>query len=286
VPEPPKRPADPLRDRAVRAAPVTLTGARIGPVMTGQDWFSWARAAKRHVMHPLMAPDPLNGTAPTEPPGTPPAVTAGCEPPHSQQGFSLIEAIIALIILSAIAGLVFSLLGAQFALAGRVDQTTQATLTSALGRERLSVIVEGLVPAWPDDPDGRFRGGPAAFSGLTSVRLEASEPRLRAFSVELVDPGATVRLRSGGVDITTAEMAASAGAFSYMDQAGLWHDQWPPAKPSDFGRFDDSRYAEAIPLPAAIRLQIADGSVLDWIARPGWRGPLPSRDQDVLGIAP
>ncbi len=199
------------------------------------------------------------------------------------QGFSLIEALVALLVLAAIAGIVFELLRGQFDLASRVERKASEVLSTTLERERLRIVVERLVPGWPEDPATVFVGDDKRFGGLTAAAVRSPEVTLSRFSLEIVEASRTLVYRDGSAELILARVGPTA-AFSYLDTGGRWHPRWPPpsAAPSDEQAL--SRFAPPPPLPEAIRMQFLDGSELDWLALVGWRSPAIPRDRDVLGL--
>jgi prepilin-type N-terminal cleavage/methylation domain-containing protein len=199
------------------------------------------------------------------------------------QGFSLIEALVALLVLAAIAGIVFELLRGQFDLANRVERKASEVLSTTLERERLRIVVERLVPGWPEDPATLFVGDAKRFGGRTAAAVRSPEATLSKFSLEIVEASGTLVYRDGSAELILARVGTAA-AFSYLDTGGQWHPRWPPPSAAANDDRTLNRFAPPPPLPAAVRMQFLDGSELDWLALVGWQSPAIPRDRDVLGL--
>ncbi len=154
------------------------------------------------------------------------------------RGFTLLETLVTLVIVSLVAGLLSE---GMFQLARLERQLGSGRLTAQLdGLHRLWVqqTIEALQPAAQDQP-GRFVGTARSWAGLSSgLPLdERLGPRLAQMELVFVsETGETeLRLRHALVPNTQGDAVALArwpgdGArWRYLHPAGQWYDSWPPA---------------------------------------------------------
>lgn len=201
-------------------------------------------------------------------------------------GFTLLETLVALAILSVSALLIFQFVGQQYAVTSRVERISSDTISRAMERERFASVVRGLTPGWPDQADEVFTGTPARFAGLTSGQLESVAPGLSKVSLQIVraatGPASQLVYRSPEADFVIAQFAQPA-SFSYLAPNGAWVEEWPEKSMSDAGVYDDSgNYRIPRPLPAAVRIRV-DGQP-DWVAATEWKAlQLPRRQDQMIG---
>lgn len=192
----------------------------------------------------------------------------------------MLEVLVSIAIFSISSLLIFSSLLQYARLSSRIEDVSLQTLQQQVGPGTFEYVITGIVPGWPELDTEKFAGSSLGFSaisthglfadggGLRQIRLELSEDRKTLFAA---DESARVVLHRFGVP----------ARFSYLGNAGVWAEEWPPAKRQDFGAYDDTAHYEPPVLPRAIRLQVEDRSELDWISRLGWQAPRPIRTQDA-----
>lgn len=196
-------------------------------------------------------------------------------------GFSLMETLVALAILSISATLIFQSLLRQSELIARVENTSLKASHESIQRAGFTDVVAGLVPSWPEDINSRFHATPTHLSGLTGHPLIRKEPGLEHFQFKLEGaPSQLVYIR-GEEKMVLASFTEGAH-FSYLGADSQWHETWPPEdiRP-DAGPFDDSAAFAVAPLPLAVRIQTETQAQLDWVARLDWRAPRLPRRRDV-----
>lgn len=203
------------------------------------------------------------------------------EPFDPEAGFSLMETLIALVILSISAVLIFQSLISQSELTARVESTSLEAGRESVRRAGFTSVVEALVPSWPEDIETAFVATPVLISGLTAQPLIRQDPGLAAFEFKLEEVPSQLVYTAGGEALALASFPERA-VFSYLGPDGNWHPEWPPrdVRP-DTGPFDDSAAFPVAPLPLAVRIQTETRTELDWVARLHWRAPHLPRRQDI-----
>lgn len=170
--------------------------------------------------------------------------------------------LVTLVIVAAVTTLLWEALGLaarlerSLARAGNDDQARQ------LRAAWLQMAIDSLaVPPGQNDP---LRGGPRRLDGLTTAPPWPGSPGPEAFALELrpdTEPGGhpddalpgTPGLRLWALRPATGETFDlgdwdAASRFSYLDEQGRWHEQWPPE-----GTHGSPAGAQR-PLPRAVRL--------------------------------
>jgi general secretion pathway protein J len=176
---------------------------------------------------------------------------------RKQSGFTLIEALVTLVLLSMVAAILFGslrqVIEARTRLKPHLDQSQQTALVAGWFRQ----TVQGLMADY-DTGLHRFTATPTDFSGLTVSPLVGLPGTPTAFHWSL-RYDSTNDLTILEYDEPRAEAmqvvnwAGHDGSFSYYGQDQQWHGRWaPPEKPEE---------SQTIPqLPRLIRL---DGPSLD-----------------------
>ena len=191
-----------------------------------------------------------------------------------QRGFTLLEMLVVMILVSLISATLIQAMGYIFDIQQRAGNQTWRMQEKSMSEDWFRQTVEGLQP---DDQDGKnkFMGDDHQFSGLTTNSLTENYGGLSPFSFSLhhdYQSGST-RLAYGAKDDDPAILFWNDEAikFVYIDAKGDPHDSWPPA----LGLWPQ--------LPSLIRLE---GTKFTLVAAPsGPMEPLP-RVQDVMGIVP
>ncbi|MCX2865116.1 prepilin-type N-terminal cleavage/methylation domain-containing protein [Paucibacter sp. PLA-PC-4] len=150
-------------------------------------------------------------------------------------GFTLLETLVTLVLVSIVAALMsqglFQVARIEVLLQGQQLVGQMETLR----RIWVQQCLEGLMPGLQETPD-RFRGDQRQLSGISSLVPLADSvgpTRLRMF-IHFNDQNgrSEVRLAVGadGVEsVVLIDWAGQRGAWRYMDAAGEWQPQWPPA---------------------------------------------------------
>ncbi|MEM7491941.1 MAG: prepilin-type N-terminal cleavage/methylation domain-containing protein [Pseudomonadota bacterium] len=201
-------------------------------------------------------------------------------PRYAQSGFSLIEILVALAILSVTSVIIFQSLSAQLRLVNRVGDINAERFEDLKARDAFRSIIGGLTPGWPEEERGPFRGGANALSGITSGPLHPSDLGLQYFDLR-IDPD-RFQLVYFGND-TEIPMATFSGpvAFQYLGANGVWYESWPAPEKIVIGAFDDTNFYKPPPLPKAVRIRAVDTTMLDWIGQVDWNATYLFREQDL-----
>ncbi|TCP32956.1 prepilin-type N-terminal cleavage/methylation domain-containing protein [Rhodothalassium salexigens DSM 2132] len=198
-------------------------------------------------------------------------------------GFSLIEVIVTLAIVSLVSTILFQSVTTHWGNMQRIDAAFDRAREGGVRAQVFRQVVVHLLPAWPEQEEARFRGGPSGFSGLTGQAASASEAALTPFSIEAVAGRGVgpLRLRLVDRDVVLADPVRDV-RVEYLALNGRWLDRWPPEENPGNGFFSDGQYFDTPPLPEAIRIRFVDArGPQAWIATVGTSTGLPFRIQDV-----
>lgn len=146
-------------------------------------------------------------------------------------GFTLLEVLVVLVIVSLISGLLFQ--GLLYVLHLRsqalvqLSDLQQGRLQEAWFRTTLEAIITDY-----EDGKNRFQGNSHEFSGLTMASLDniIGVPVTFAWQIQNKDGRNTLRYRNSRGeywDILSWSDERLA-EFRYMAEDGEWHSQWPP----------------------------------------------------------
>jgi len=183
-------------------------------------------------------------------------------PPVASKGFSLLEALVTLVIIALVVALLMQgllqVLAMRTRLAAHDTRVTAALLHERWFRDSVGAAVadvaQGIAP---------FRGD------ASSVRMLSAAPLLDdglvpvEWRIERSADGVALIYAQGERELTVlAEGLVDAG-FDYLGSDGGWHEQWPL----------DAATAAAVPastppLPRALRLRVElrDGRRIEWWA--------------------
>ncbi|MDR3733971.1 MAG: type II secretion system protein [Acidobacteriaceae bacterium] len=201
-------------------------------------------------------------------------------------GFTLIEVLVVLLIVSMIVTVLISGLGRVFQLRSRLAPYLDRVEDVGMLTDWVRHSIDGLVPDY-DDGAHKFTGTASGFSGLTLRALDQRLGEPIPLGWELVDDqqGHTI-LRYHAADGSVIDAAAwtGPGVFAYQGKDHAWVDTWPPPS-SEFTLDDTVGNATRVDpqLPTLIRLsgRLADH---DWIVIAAPHGPTKplSRVSDFL----
>jgi len=167
-----------------------------------------------------------------------------------QTGFTLVEVLVTLVLLSMVAAIVFGSLGqvldARARLRPYLDKSEETALVAGWFRQ----TVQALIPDY-DTGKNRFTASANAFSGLTGSPLLGPAGTPTAFTWALnYDPVSDLTvLQYREKPSDTVEIARWSGkdaVFTYYGQDQEWRGVWPPA--------DLGTSTTAAQLPQLVRL--------------------------------
>jgi prepilin-type N-terminal cleavage/methylation domain-containing protein len=167
-----------------------------------------------------------------------------------QTGFTLVEVLVTLVLLSMVAAIVFGslaqVLDARARLRPYLDQSEETALVASWFRQTVQALIADY-----ETGKNRFTASANAFSGLTASPLLGPAGTPTAFTWTLnYDPASNLTFLeyrekpSDTVDI--ARWSGKDAVFSYYGQDQEWRRVWPP--------IDLSTSTTAMQLPQLVRL--------------------------------
>ncbi|WP_371396369.1 type II secretion system protein J [Fretibacter rubidus] len=180
----------------------------------------------------------------------------------TQSGFSLLETLFALVIMSFASMALFQSTSAMLSLSDRAVGAAERSLDRALDRRALGGVLQSLVPHWPEQAGTAFTGSPTRLRGVSSAALSET-PGLNGFVVALERDNARLgqmQLRYQNQTEGDAPLWTLMGGlpndarFSYLGLDNQWYQNWPPEQTPVTPYFNDARFIEPPALPLAIKL--------------------------------
>lgn len=220
----------------------------------------------------------------------------------AEAGFSLLETLFALAIMSLASLALFQSTSSMLGLSDRAVTAAERTVSSGLDRLALSNLIDGLVPPWPEEEDAAFKGTSTALQGLSTGGLTLIQEQAVLFTLTLEtvngrgtaliyrakdaqgsDEGESLTNHAGVDGWILMDALPEDARFNYMGVDQEWRDIWPPETKPDRGYFDDERYTQDPVLPIAIRLS-ASGEFVIWASAVSRTHVLPDRYDPVRGL--
>jgi len=152
-------------------------------------------------------------------------------PLKPQEGFTLIEMLVVLVLTALVVGVAFEGLSRVADLRLRLGRHLDGALDEAIVGSWFRGSVAGMQPDFNQAPDA-FRGSATEMSGLTLKPIDLPAGAATPFAWRLLpETGGTTRLFYRGADGGWREVAAWSGAgarFLYAGPDGDWRSEWPP----------------------------------------------------------
>lgn len=183
-----------------------------------------------------------------------------------QQGFTLLETLVALVIASLVSVLIMQGLSHALMLRERVLELTQYQREDALRRGWFNDSVQSLVADLPEIERHRFEGEANGFRGLTLSALQELPGVPTTMAWQLEREGEIFRLlygQGGNSGQLAWAWQAPRARFSYFSPETGWQEAWPPAG------------YQGPPLPALVAFETEwRGRPVTWVAAvQGGRAP-------------
>ena len=179
--------------------------------------------------------------------------------PRSTAGFTLLETLVVMVILTLTLGLLLQLFTHVLQFKSSFLSRIETQRVQALGSQWFRQVVAN-VHTVPPNAEARFRGKSNQLSGSTFAGLDANAGVPTAFVLELVenDDGTDLIYREEGrLDWVIAKWPGSRTTFRFLDESGHWQDRWPPLQP-----------IEDVQLPVAVMLaQLQNDGQSLWLTR-------------------
>ena len=169
-----------------------------------------------------------------------------------QQGLTLLEVLVTLVIMGLVAGIVSQALFQVARIEQRLAGTQLLAMNETLRLEWVRSALEGLLPGDEGSAD-RLAGDDRGLQGLSAETPGFPVPGLARIRLSLEYDAArqstALWLRPLQTEAAPAAQPllrwpGRVGSLQYLDTQGAWHDQWPPGPP-----------AKQPALPRAIRLE-------------------------------
>lgn len=199
-----------------------------------------------------------------------------------ESGFSLLEVLVTLAIVSIVSMITFRSLGIQVDQASRVEESTLRAVSGVAEYRLLSSVIEQTVPSWPENESALFRGTRDSIHGTTAARAFGANTGLQHYTIRLAETRnreTSLEVTLGGQTLSASTVSANA-AFVYYGQDGTWHESWPPTG------LDPTNIEQTVRigrLPILIRMttsgQNADENILISLENSGY---LPVRASDLI----
>jgi len=208
----------------------------------------------------------------------------------NERGFSLLEMLMALAIMSFASLILFQSVGTMLRLSEKAVAAADRTLEDIASRKSLSYLVDGIVAAWPESEAEMFKGTADAFSGLTAASPVLLKPKIESFNLytnKKQSGGVNLIYTSGGQDMTLYESPTTARvAFTYMAHDLKWYETWPPEEISKSEFFEADRgFLSIPPLPISIKISFLKNSQYpetDWVFNVSKHYNLPFRESFAI----
>lgn len=164
--------------------------------------------------------------------------------PHSRGasagGFTLLEMLITLMIVSLVAGVVWQAMGQLLRVERLLDRGQMQSLAQTLRFEWVRGALAALLPGMPKTSD-RFQGNstelrglsteapvlPTSGFGLLQLRIQY-DPIANITALQILSEARSVANMTETYT-TLLSWAGRQGKFSYLDEKGQWQDTWPPS---------------------------------------------------------
>lgn len=174
-----------------------------------------------------------------------------------ESGFSLLEMLIALAIMSLTSLALFQSISTMLSVSDRAVSVTERTLEGAIAQRTVSRLIDGLVPQWSDLPEDSFSGGAHAFSAFSAGAIHLTTNENAEFTLSLLNDGEGEKslvyktktenwILETGFPITAH--------FEYLGPENIWHEAWPIVKKPSLNEDEFLSNLRVIKLPQAIRL--------------------------------
>lgn len=185
------------------------------------------------------------------------------ERPHRQTGFSLLEAIVTLVIFSLLVTVLMQSLQQALQVRERVFLHQQSSRVDLLQLQWFSDSLSSAITN-PDTAADRMEGAPMSLRLVSQAPLDGSFAQPVEWSLRPVEGGRALYYSSATwPDLIVLQGPLRQATFEYLDGSGAWRTTWEPGT------------GEQVRLPRAIRLraETENGSLDWWVALPVEKSP-------------
>jgi len=194
---------------------------------------------------------------------------------ENDDGFSLLETLFALVIMSIASLALFQSTSAMLSVSDRAVAASETAIERALSDRALTNLMASLVPHWSEEAGAAFVGNSQSLRGVSTAALGAGTG-LHGFGLQLRHDTRSdenkaliyTHLNRSGVSQTPLVLQNSlpTGAqFFYLGLNGRWYRQWPPEQTPVTPYFDDATYIQPSPLPEAVKLEAPNQGIITMV---------------------
>jgi len=188
----------------------------------------------------------------------------------NDSGFSLLETMIALAILSIASLVLFQSTGSMLRMSDRSVKVGENIIDHALRRGHVETLVTQLVPSWSHGEEPAFIGDEDQFSGISRMISQANKSHFSHFTLQL-DGDSDGKLKLN-LQLNDEVWSLQAGVlegskFNYLTPTNVWVSKWPPdTKHQKYRKVGDKDFLAQydLKLPTAIRLVDSEGRIV-WV---------------------
>ncbi len=186
---------------------------------------------------------------------------------QSQDGFSLLETLIALVIMSLASLALFQSSSALLRVSDKALEISETLLDDGAGRKMLRSLIAGAKTHWPENiilgtQDDIFTGDNRILKGRSVGVPTKNRAKFEAFTLELVELGhdnTALRLTSTDLVLDVFPILGRNAKMEYLGEDKIWYKQWPPREIPSPGFFNDVELMQMPHLPLAVKISWIDG---------------------------
>ena len=201
-------------------------------------------------------------------------LTRTCPKPSSDLGFSLLETLFALVIMSIASLALFQSTSSMLSVSDRAVKASETVLQETLSDKAATQLLTALVPGWPEDRAFAFIGEPTSLKGVSSAAIDEA-PGLQGFTLSLSEESLRdarftnliysnlerktfsreQNASQSKAPLTLKRNLPSDTRFFYLGIDGIWHPKWPPEQMPVTPFFNDKDLIQPSSLPEGIKLE-------------------------------
>ena len=172
-------------------------------------------------------------------------------------GFSLLEMLIALSIISLTSLALFQSIGTMLNVSDRAVQSSERALEGVILSQSVAQLVNGLVADWDVESQDSFKGQASTFSGVSASAIHSVVNENVAVSLSFEEGSNSDKVLV--YETKTEKWILGTGFspssnFEYMGRDRVWHRQWPPVEKPTLNTQDILSQTDTLRLPQAIRV--------------------------------
>ena len=190
---------------------------------------------------------------------------------RGQAGFTLLEVMIGLVILSLASLAMMQSTVSMMRSTDRAVDVAQVSIETALNRQVYEDALDTFLLSWDEEGRARFRGEARRMSGPMATSLLPDTALGQRAELAVTREGDALLLQLGHREdaVTLARFEGRDARFGYLGRDRAWHAKWPPDTLPRSGIFNDDVGAQMPEWPEAIRLELRHASGPDtvWIKR-------------------